>query len=315
MANRTLDTLYQDHPADTLTGEEVLHVSQAGNSRGATTGDIAALANAVMTTQNWAMPFRGALLKRTSSAAGVAFPLFAAWQAAEYDTDGFWSAGAPTRLTVPPGVKKVRLIGAGDFNAIAQSGSLYCSISKNGGTAPFTLSKNIREATTGFTSNSAWSWTPVLDVEPGDYFELRFNRSGMASVTELLAAAGTFFALEVVEATDTEPRPFDLGFSEAGAVPASSLLHVDVAARKYAIQEDGGLSRFYAVTAPSAEVVLDVRKNGSSIGSITFAASGNTGAYTGARTDFDPGDVLTVHAPADPGSMAGLSVKLRVDLV
>ena len=31
------------------------------------------------------------------------------WDATVYDTDNFWSAGNPTRFTIPSGVSKVRL--------------------------------------------------------------------------------------------------------------------------------------------------------------------------------------------------------------
>jgi hypothetical protein len=32
-----------------------------------------------------------------------------AWEAVVYDTDGFWTAGQPTRLTMPAAVSRVRL--------------------------------------------------------------------------------------------------------------------------------------------------------------------------------------------------------------
>ena len=56
--------------------------------------------------------FRGALVKLTADepiadSTDVAIPR----DAAVYDTDAFWSAGNPTRLTVPAGVAKVRLKG------------------------------------------------------------------------------------------------------------------------------------------------------------------------------------------------------------
>ena len=57
-----------------------------------------------------AIPWR-ALLRRTTNltasttAAYVAIP----WQRAVYDSDAFWSAGQPTRLTVPAGYALARL--------------------------------------------------------------------------------------------------------------------------------------------------------------------------------------------------------------
>jgi hypothetical protein len=37
------------------------------------------------------------------------------WDATVYDTDAFWSAGNPARLTVPAGISKVRLKGNIDW--------------------------------------------------------------------------------------------------------------------------------------------------------------------------------------------------------
>jgi hypothetical protein len=66
--------------------------------------------------------FRGALVQLTADEA-VAASTDAAipWDAIVYDTDAFWSAGNPTRLTVPAGVSKVRLKGNIDWTFGAQA--------------------------------------------------------------------------------------------------------------------------------------------------------------------------------------------------
>ena len=56
--------------------------------------------------------FQGALVRLTADepvadSTDVAIP----WDATVNDTDAFWSAGNPTRLTVPAGLSKVRLNG------------------------------------------------------------------------------------------------------------------------------------------------------------------------------------------------------------
>jgi hypothetical protein len=33
------------------------------------------------------------------------------WDATEFDTEGFWDSGNPSRLTVPSGMSRVRLLG------------------------------------------------------------------------------------------------------------------------------------------------------------------------------------------------------------
>lgn len=54
------------------------------------------------------------------------------WDATVYDTDAFWSAGSPTRLTVPAGVSKVRL--KGNLNwTFGGTGSRHIWMHQNGG--------------------------------------------------------------------------------------------------------------------------------------------------------------------------------------
>lgn len=196
MTDRTCPDL---DPHDGLAGTELCAIHQDGRLVRLTLAELAQWIRTAESIVPASEPFEGVLLERTSVLAGVSFPLIAPWQAAAYDTMGFWSGGAPTRITIPPGVSKGRLIGAGAFTAIAQAGSIYCSIYQNGATMKFNLGHNIREGTVGYTNNGAWSWTPVIAVAPGDFFELRFNKSGMISVTELLHDTSSFFAFEVVE--------------------------------------------------------------------------------------------------------------------
>jgi hypothetical protein len=67
----------------------------------------------------------------------------------------------------------------------------------------------------------------------------------------------------------------------------------------------GNFSGSYAnaSTAATGSTVFDVRKNGSSVGSITFAASGTTATFTttsGAAVTFSAGDYLEIIAPNTP---------------
>jgi hypothetical protein len=184
---------------DGLTGAEICALHQDGRLVRLT---LAELAQWIKTAESFvpaSEPFEGVLARRTSTLAAVTFPLMVPWQDTDYDTMGFWSGAAPTRLTVPAGVSKVRLSGMASFNSAAQAGSLTCSIRRNGATEPNALLNVLREGSTGFANNGAWTWSPVLPVAPGDYFEMRVVLSGMPSVTDLEHDGATFFALEVVE--------------------------------------------------------------------------------------------------------------------
>ena len=160
---------------------------------------------------NWAVPFRGALVRRTADATSLSFPWIAAWQAAVYDTDAFWSAGDPTRLTVPAGVTRVRLHGSVRLPDAASVGAINLQFLRNG-TAPSaafpgTAMWAVRVGGTGFTDNAAFLLSPVLAVSPGDFFELRVNRTGLGTPTTVLADAATFFAMEVIEVSTAEQVP------------------------------------------------------------------------------------------------------------
>jgi hypothetical protein len=306
-----------------LVGTERLKLVQGpfeeGDSRRATLDDLLALFEARETVQSWAVPYRGARLRRTSDLTGISFPVIVPWQTADRDTDSFWSAGDPTVVTIPPGVKKVKLKAGLTLEADGGSGSWFFSFQMDTGGGFFTIPGAtmwaIRESNIGFTNNNVFGFSDAIDVNEGDQIRVRLNKSGIGTANEILESAGTWLAIEVVEVTDAEARPFDHTAKILGAVPTSALADLEVATRKYAIQEDGGQSRFRLETAPSDEVVFDVRKDGASIGSITFAASANTGSYSGSRTEFEPGDVRTVHAPANLHGAAGLYFGWRLELV
>ena len=197
MTDRTYPQL---DPHDNLAGSEICALHQDGRLVRLTLAELAQWIRTAESIVPASEPFEGVLLERTSDLAGFTFPLFVPWQAAVYDSMGFWSAAAPTRITVPPGVSKGRLIGAGAFNRASQAGSFSCRIHLNGSPMKFCLQYAVRESNTGFNNNTSWTWTPVIPVAPGDFFELRFHLSGMPAVDELLHEASTFFAFEVVEA-------------------------------------------------------------------------------------------------------------------
>lgn len=152
----------------------------------------------------WATPsggvggsFRGALVKKSADQTGANFSVEAAvtWPAEEYDTDGIHdNITNNTRLTVPSAVSKVR-VGFGLFLSSITSGTAtYATIYKNGATYV-----GVARLHYTATPNSQWSggtWTAVLNVSEGDYFELKIQSGADASVTVL--AADSWFAMEIV---------------------------------------------------------------------------------------------------------------------
>lgn len=137
-------------------------------------------------------PFKGAMARLNADKVSSTLPYFVPWDATDYDTDGFWSAAAPTRFTVPAGVSKVRL--SGSLAATGLAGNLSLQIYKNG--ASFRGGAGTG-GPTGYTNVIPSLASPALAVAPGDYFELRFNRSTAGSLTYL--ASTSYFAVEAVE--------------------------------------------------------------------------------------------------------------------
>lgn len=149
-------------------------------------------------------PFRGAMAKLNANKAFSAMPVLPVpWDGVDYDTNNFWSAGSSGRLTVPAGVKKVRLSAAFDFDGapfVSSGSSLLVQFAKNGVTDfRGVSSQGVR---TGYSGSGVSLTSAVLPVVEGDFFEIRLN-SSVSALTIL--ASRCYFALEVVEAEETLP--------------------------------------------------------------------------------------------------------------
>jgi hypothetical protein len=111
---------------------------------------------------------------------------------------------------------------------------------------------------------------------------------------------------------DAATGSYDLGLTWAGTLPASQVLMRYPFPR--AVDFPAGLtgSRGVAAVAATALTTLDLRKNGTSVGSVQWAAAATTATFTmAAATSFAAGDVLTVHAPASAdATLADLGLSL-----
>lgn len=103
------------------------------------------------------------------------------WNVEDFDDAGFYDAGSPTRLTVPSGVTRVRVDAAGFLSDLTGGSSnllVHVAIRLNGTriTSFIGLAGNAGAA-------SATVTTGVIDVTPGDYFELHMRSPNDSSVT------------------------------------------------------------------------------------------------------------------------------------
>src|SRR5262245_23737812 len=105
---------------------------------------------------------------------------------------------------------------------------------------------------------------------------------------------------------------YDLGLTWSGTLPASQVLMRYPFPRS--VDFPAGLtgSRGVSAVAATATTTLDLRKNGTSVGSVQYAAGATTATFTMASpTTFAAGDVLTVHAPASAdATLADLGLSL-----
>ncbi len=85
-----------------------------------------------------------------------------------------------------------------------------------------------------------------------------------------------------------------------------------VVAQASSLPENLSLSQAYCEVAPTADADIDVKLNGLSVGTISFAAAANVGTFTlAAQEDMVAGDVLSFEAPSSvDGTFADVSVSL-----
>ena len=112
-----------------------------------------------------------------------------------FDTDSIHSTSTnPSRLTVPSGVTKVKLITAGEF-AANNSGNRLIYIDKNN--LPFEYSPFYREASPDGTLPTTFNLsTPVIPVSGGDYFELKVYQNSGGSLN---ISSNVWFSMEIIE--------------------------------------------------------------------------------------------------------------------
>ena len=178
------------------------------------------------------LPYKGALIQRSTDLTSINFPILIPFQSTVYDTDTFWDIAHPTRITVPAGVTKVRLQGSVSLKSGADTGGVFVSFEKNGsggtiGGGVFT----VRQGTSGYTNNEFAAGTAVLPVTEGDYFELRVN-STSSSWDDVQAGIRTWFAIEVVETADAANPSYDFSWRKEGQPGASEVVFRQVLARR-----------------------------------------------------------------------------------
>jgi hypothetical protein len=145
--------------------------------------------------------FKGTYLRRTTAVTAInatAAAYVVPWETAIYDSAGAFSASAPTRITIPAGVTKVRLGMRVFVNNLSFNTTIFGGTRKNGSTG-HEGRVFMHDDTASYTEATLEGVTPVLDVVAGDYFEAYVQvHSGDTSI-DLPISSATAFWMEVVE--------------------------------------------------------------------------------------------------------------------
>ena len=94
--------------------------------------------------------------------------------------------------------------------------------------------------------------------------------------------------------------PYDIMQFYPGELGTGAILSAITFPRliEYAANMPGSYAK--CITAPTASTVLALKKNGVSLGTITFSAASTTGSISSSSALFYAGDILTIEAPVTP---------------
>ena len=131
-------------------------------------------------------------------------------------------------------------------------------------------------------------------------------------------AATTYTKAEVdaIAASNSASQIYDIGGFSQGKPDASSSLFRLVAPRAFSLPQNLTGSIAKAGTAATASTVFAIKKNGTQIGTMTFAASGSTASFSFASAvSVAIGDIIDMVAPAtQDATLSDISVTLVATL-
>lgn len=153
-----------------------------------------------------------------------------------------------------------------------------------------------------FYSNGAWRTTATAtNITGGAGGSLPYQSAASTTTTLPIGTVG-----KVLTSTGTVPAwtapIYDLALSINGKPSNSATVLAFTAVRAFTLPASFTGSVSKSGVSATASSVFTVNKNGTSIGTITFAAAGSTGTFAGAGGTFAVSDLLTIVAPASSDS-------------
>ena len=117
---------------------------------------------------------------------------------------GTHTVNTETKLVVPAGVTKVRLVAGVDTESTTSAETHQLIVLKNFGAFPGIALTSVGHSTSAGSKGLVVT-TPVQEVAEGDVFEAQVDIG--AGTFDIDDTAATFFAMEVVETTEVQPLP------------------------------------------------------------------------------------------------------------
>lgn len=247
------------------------------------------------------MPWQGARVVLTADEAIPAVTdTTIPWDQVDREVGSWWSAANPTRLTVPSGVTRVRV--SGNVLGSAATGDFAAQILKNG--LPFSgMGQTDTDTPSGDSLNV---FSDVIDVTPGDYFELSVFSDAARNVT---AGNATWFSIEAVEGTLSSNQSTPVAFhAYRASTQAAGVVVFDAETLDEGSDYDistgvftapiAGVYHFYgaaAIDTGSASGNAWIRVNGSRVVRATSSVSSGTqnDSHNAALTiRLNPGDTV-----------------------
>jgi hypothetical protein len=267
------------------------------------------------TSQNWSVPFKGAMAsftttKNAQNLSGVAV----AWDEQVFDTYNIYDLAQPTRMSVPAGVSYVRVSGgmiAAD-GTVSNAANLYLSIRKNG--SAFYKGVPMMTSSIPFNNEMGTLTSGAIPVVGGtDFFEFHALLSGD---TDVNLSSSSYFALEVLELSTAQSRLFDISTFVPGTPTAGATILQYVFSRDGSIPLNAAGAQSFAGTAATGVTVFTITKNGASIGTATFAGGTQIATFSVTATSFVAGDRIAIVAPnpAD-ASLADINFTIPLEVV
>lgn len=256
-------------------------------------------------------PWKGARVALNSAVPlGAAVPKIIDWNQVDRQADVWWNAATPSRLTVPTGVSRIRL----HANLITTGGGgveLSGRMLRNGSSF---VGMGYSQTDTPSTSLLNMS-SDVIDVSPGDYFELEATTNNGADIN---FGDSSWFSIEAVEGTwDEATVSYDVrtGFNTTPA--ASEIVDIIPIPRDVKFAADFSGSVGFVNTFPSASFSLEVTDGTTTLGTVTIDTSGAFVFSTTSAgvTTIPAGTVLRLIAPATPdATVSGVFITLAGEI-